>query len=90
MRSRVCLPTIGKRRHACEENRCSKCSFLNYFIDDPVLAEKDVAKFGSATTFKEDFGIDFLLDSLVEWYQYEQVGVDLPGKRKYDHLLFKT
>ena len=49
VRTRVCLPTIGKRRHKCEENRSKKCLFINYCIADPEIAKKDVAKFGSET-----------------------------------------
>ena len=49
--SRVFLPTIGKRRHECKENRSKICLFINYFIANPKMAKKDVTKFGSETTF---------------------------------------
>ena len=52
--------------------------------------KKTLPKFGSETTFSKEHDADFLLDSVVEWNEYARVSVDLPGKRKYDHLLFKT
>ena len=83
------LLAVAVTSHECEENRCKKCSFVNYFVTDPTLSAK-VAKFSSTTTFSEEYGVDFLLDSIVEWKEYQEVGVALPGKRKYDHILYKT
>ena len=89
VRSKVCLPTTGDRRHECEDNRCAQCSFVNYFIEDPMLS-KEQKKYVCRTNFGEEYGIDFIWDSIVEWREFENVGVELPGKRKYEHLIYKA
>ena len=70
---RVCIQTLGERRHECEENRCRQCSFVNFFIRDPTLTKAKSSSYGSLTTFSEDYKIEFLLDSVVVWTEYEQV-----------------
>ena len=70
VRSRVCNSTLGDRRHECEENRCKNCSFINYFIKDVDLP-KTKSKYSAEKTFTEEYGIDFLLDSMVEWCEHE-------------------
>ena len=89
VRSKVCIPTTGDRRHECEDNRCSQCSFVNYFIEDHTLT-KEQKKYSCRTTFGEEYGIDFIWDSIVESREFENAGVELPGKRKYEHLIYKA
>ena len=89
VRSRVCLPTHGDRRHECEQNRCRRCSFVNYFIEDKETP-KSMSKYSSLVRFEQQHKIELMLDSVVEWKEHEMVGEDLPGKRKYAHLIYKT
>ena len=60
VRERVCPGTKGEDRHRCENNACKKCSFVNYFIDDPNIKRKDAEKVGCVTTFTQEYGVHFL------------------------------
>ena len=90
VRSRVCNTTEGAERHRCEDGKCKECSFTNYFINDPEVEKKFADDYGSIMSFEEEHSIKFFEKTAVEWKELESVGVDLPGKRKYDHLLYKT
>ena len=90
VRGRVCENTKGKARHRCEDNLCKNCSFINYFVNDPSVEPEIADKRGAIWTFSSEVGVEFLMDTIIEWSEYEMVGEDLPGKRKYDHLLYKN
>ena len=82
-------PYTWERRHECEENRCRRCSFVNYFIEDPEIPKK-ILKYSSLVRFEQQHNIEFMLDSIVEWKEHELVGEELPGKRKYAHLIYNS
>ena len=90
VRSRIFVLTHGDRRHECEENRCRRCSFINYFIDDPKIPKNISKKYSSLVRFEQQYNIELLLGSDVEWREHEVVGDELPGKRKYAHLIYKS
>ena len=89
VRSKVCSLTAGDRRHGCEDNRCAHCSFANYCVEDHALPKKH-SKYVCRRTFSEEHRVEFIWDSIVEWKEYESIGVEMPGKRKYEHLIYKT
>ena len=89
VRERVCENSKGHDRHKCEDNICKECTFVNYFVHDPTISEKKAKKVECRTTFTEEHGVDFLMDMKVHWKEHQLVGVDLPDKRKYDHLIYK-
>ena len=66
VRSSVCHPTVGDKRHQCEENRCRQCSFVNYFIKDADIPKKITQNYSSIRTFEEEHDIAFLHDSIIE------------------------
>ena len=75
VRNRVC-DKIGDAMHVCEDNKCRKCTFTNYFIHDSNAK----ANTGVYKTFSEEYNLKFLLDEVVEWHEYQTVTVHLPGK----------
>ena len=88
VRGRVCKNTKGKFRHNCEDNLCKSCSFTNYFVTDPSVTKQKAKKEGAVIQFSDEFDVNFVLDSVVSWSVHEKVGEDLPGERKYDHLIY--
>ena len=69
---------------------CKNCSFINYFLCDQSVKKKVADKRGASRTLSTEYGVDFLMDATVTWSEWEVVGENLPGNRKYDHLLYKT
>ena len=59
VRSRICRSTIGDKRHECEDNRCTNCSFINYFVKDDSIS-KVLKVFNCKRTFTEEYDIDFI------------------------------
>lgn len=58
VRSRICILTRGDRRHECEENRCRRCSFINYFIEDPNISKNISKKYSSSVRFEQQYDIE--------------------------------
>ena len=69
VRERICRGTKGEDRHKCENILCKKCSFVNYFIDNPNIKRKDAKKVGCVTTFAQEYGVHFLLNMTVDWQE---------------------
>ena len=51
--------------------------------------QKQKSKSASLRTFSDEFDIRFLYDTMVSWKEIVSVGDDLPGGRKYTHIIYK-
>ena len=90
VRERVCKDTTGQRRQDCEDNICRRCTFTNYFVEDKALSKAKMKLGGSLKTFSDEFEVQFLYDTMVCWNEMVSVGDELPGGRKYEHIIYKS
>ena len=65
VRQRICEHKKGRGRHDCEDNVCKNCSFTNYFVNDPSVSKIKADKVGATVTFSSEFGLEFLMQSIV-------------------------
>jgi len=88
--SQLCDNTRGSARHNCEDNRCQKCSFYNYFIEDQTVKNSPTfSKFIRSQTFFQIHGINLVMDAQISWHELVDVGPKLAGGRRYSHVVWK-
>ena len=63
---------------------CEKCTFNGYLCEPSAKP-----KVKCVQNFEEQFSVEFLPDESIEWGEYEEREIHLPGKRQFDFKIFQ-